>query len=112
MMVSSAEGRGKMLERLQNSVDPRPTANFALTAMDTAIRQQREFEKTAEEIRVRQEQEEVARQRKARQAEEARSHTSEQKKHAVDVVVGSSSSGGAGADSQPDQRGIAVDVKI
>lgn len=98
-----------MLEKLQNSVDPRPN-NVALTAMDTAIRQQESFEETAEDIRSRQEQEKVERQRKAREEEELRASNSG---HAVDLFVNDSSNDGPDkTDEQPDQKGSAVDVEV
>ncbi len=97
-----------MLERLQQSVDPRPSS-VAYTAMDTAIRQQEDFEETAEEIRTRQEQEKAERQRKAREDEELRARNSG---HAVDLFVNDSTTSSAEAAEQPDQRGSAVDVEI
>ncbi len=95
-----------MLERLQNSVDPRPNS-VALTAFDTAIRQQEVFEETAGEIRAKQAQEKAERQQKVREEER---RATENSGHAVDVFV--SDSGNTVAGEQLDQRGTAVDVKV
>lgn len=94
-----------MLERLEKSVDPRPNS-VALTALDTAIRQQQVFEETAADIRARQAQEKAERQQKVREEEDRMSQNSG---HAVDVFVSDSEDAIAG--DQLDQRGIAVDVK-
>lgn len=94
-----------MLERLNRAVEPRPSS-VAVTAFQTAIRQQEDFKETAEDIRVRQERERAEQQQKARE-EQLRAQKNSQ--HAVNLVV--DDSGDANADSHTDQRGSAVDVE-
>ena len=113
-----------MLEKLQDSAGLRPTTSFALKAMDIAVHQQKEFQRTAVEIRARQEQEEAERQRRAeeeahRKAQQEGALRSHDSQSAVEVSVSSSSvgdlsagsSGNANAGEQLGQRGFAVDVK-
>jgi len=94
-----------MLERLNKAVDPQPSS-VALTAFQTAIRQQEDFKETAEDIRVRQEREKAEQQQQAR--EEAR-QAKESSNHAVDVLVPDPNE--SDASSQTEQRGSAVDVE-
>ncbi len=77
--------------------------------MDTALRQQQDFEETAKEIRARQEQAKAERQQKVRE-EELRA--AENSGHVVDLFVSDSSGTEVKTDAQTDQRGSAVDVKI
>jgi hypothetical protein len=98
----------KMLERLLHSVNTRPN-NVALTAMDTALRQQKDFKETATEIRDRQEQAKAERHEKMRNEELQERQNSE---HSSDLLVRGLSDTEDEGGTQSDQRGSAVDVEI
>ncbi|NQV45584.1 MAG: hypothetical protein HQ501_11800 [Rhodospirillales bacterium] len=101
-----------MLEKLNDSVDTRPTGNFALHAMDVAVHQQRDTQEAARQAREQQEQEDQQRKIERQQKAQERSAQARDSSHAVDIVVPDfSSSENTGADVQSSERGFAVDVK-
>lgn len=104
-----------MLNESSTSAVPTALANVGLTAFQVAVVQAKVFEKTLEDVSIRQKEEAEARERKAEeQRQRVRKRLAEQR-GGVDLVVDGSKASDAGESkpaADPNPKGREVDIEV